>query len=253
MQDVGPAVQTLGGLLKITDRETYVAISEIALKARVPERTAKNHLTTLDNRGWIQHCGRQHTRRGFLRRTATIKITKQTKDRMEPYGLLPWWACCSVSYQANVRVGRSKSYRPGIVVGRLPWCCKAVLLVVMARLCSLKAAVQQQDEVGDQTLVCEWQDDFRDRLDNMGGDDRFRFSLDWLTERTGLHRESVIQAKRLLNHRFGILKWVGTKPTPGVNTESHLLVPNWEFRVVVKPAGEGRCTLAFDRGSENGP
>ena len=30
MQDVGPAVQTLGGVLKVTNKETYVAVVEIA-------------------------------------------------------------------------------------------------------------------------------------------------------------------------------------------------------------------------------
>jgi hypothetical protein len=235
MQTVGPAVQTLGGLLKVTNRETYICVADIASKARLPTATVRKHLRRLDEAGWIDNAGRQHTRRGAPRRTATIKITKQTIDHLEPYGMLPWWSCRKISYVE----GRTKK------VLRLPWCCRAVLSVWMARLCSLKsAAVAQQDAVTDE--------EYAGAIDNLGGDDRFRFSLRWLTEVTGLTRESVVFAKRFLNHKCGIVRWTGDKPQAGVTTTTDFLYPNWDFRVVSTPASEGRCSLAFDRGSENG-
>ena len=80
----GPAAQTLAGLLKVTNRETYTAVATIARKARLPVKTVRKHLKTLHDDGWIEHQGRRPTRRGFLRRTATIKVTQQTKDVMEP-------------------------------------------------------------------------------------------------------------------------------------------------------------------------
>jgi hypothetical protein len=229
MQDVGPAVQTLAGLLKITNKETFSPLSDIAKATLLPAKIARNHLQALDEHGWIENCGRQHTRRGVPRRTATIRITKQTRDHIEPYGVLPWWACCSITK-----------------LGPLPWCAKAVLAVVMARLCSLTAAVENNDGQGLDA------DNFEGSLDNMGGEDRFRFSLTWLTSQTGLTHDSVVKAKRLLNHRFGIVRWAGTQISPGRDTPTDQLIPNWDFRVVVTPASEGHIYLAFDRGRKVG-
>jgi hypothetical protein len=145
----------------------------------LPRETVKKHLRRLDEAGWIDNAGRGHTRRGAPRRTATLKITKQTIDHIEPYGFLPWWACCEIQK-----------------VGRLPWCARAVLSVWMARLCGLKSAVDaQQDAVTDE--------EYAGAIDNLG-DDRFRFSLNWLAQQTGLTRDSVVTAKRFLNHRYGI-------------------------------------------------
>jgi hypothetical protein len=226
MQDCGPAVQSLGGILKITDRETYVPIRDIAEKARLPVRTVKNHLKVLHDHGCIEHCGRQKTRRGFLRRTVTIKITKQTKDLLEPYGLLPWWGTCSGKLH-------------------LPWCAKAVLAVWMARLCSLKAAVAKQQDV-------ETAEEFAEAIENMGGEGRFEFSLDWLSNQTGLTRHSVITAKRDLAKR-GIVELVGNPPERGVSTPTDCIVPNWDFRVRERPAAKpGYSIIAFDRGCKSG-
>jgi len=225
MRDAGPAVQTLGGLLKITNRETYVAVSEIAGTARLPTATVRKHLVMLDSRGWIASSGRQKTRRGALRRTATTRIAKQTLDHLKPYGILPWWACCSIRK-----------------VGRLPWSAKAVFSIVMARLCSLKGAAER-DGVDE---------DAEEMIAKMGGDDRFEFSLDWLTEQTGLHRETIVRAKRFLNHRYGMVRWIGTPVEAGTDTPTHQLVPNWDFRVVVTPAQKGGVYLAFERGSDSG-
>ena len=195
VQDVGPAVQTLGGLLTITTREKFVSISNVAERARLPPSTVRKHLVSLNAKGWIDHQGRQRTRRGALRRTATIKLTRKTHEAIEPYGILSWWAC------RNIRN-----------VGKFPWHAKAVLAVIMARLCSLNAAatVNGPDE------------DVMSMIDNFGGEDRFRFSLKCLTKQTGLSRDSAVEAKRFL-HRHGIVQWRGCGPRPGQNTETDLL------------------------------
>jgi hypothetical protein len=229
MQDSGPAAQTLGGLLKITPRETYVPVEDIAGKARLPIATVRKHLVTLNNAGWIDYQGRQPTRRGHLRRTATITIAKRTKAALVPYGFLPWWAACSISR-----------------VGRLPWCVRAVLSLVMARLCSLKAAVENSEGHGLDD------DDVQGSIDNMGGDDRWRFSLACLMGQTGLTHDSVTKAKRLLNHHYGIVHWSGAPPTRGQDTPTDILCPNWDFRVIDTPASEGRCWLAFSREAKSG-
>ena len=226
MQDVGPAVQTLGGLLKVTNRETYSPVSDIAGKARVPIATARKHLVILDGKGWINNRGREHTRRGAPRRTATIAISKHTKNKIEPYGVLPWWACCSIRK-----------------VGKLPWSVKAVLSIIMARLAALRAGAQQQaDHQDDEELI--------GAIDNMGGEDRFRFSLTWLMRQTGLTHDSITTAKRLLKDRFGLVQWIGTprpkgKFRPGATPETDLLVPNWDFRGLVTPASPEHCYLDF--------
>ena len=62
MQDVGPAVQTLGGLLNITNRETFSPVEEIARRSRLPFNTTKKHLVTLNAAGWIHNAGRGHTK-----------------------------------------------------------------------------------------------------------------------------------------------------------------------------------------------
>jgi hypothetical protein len=225
MQDVGPAVQTLGGLLKVTNRETYTAVSEIAERARLPVGTVRKHLLTLDNAGWISNRGREHTRRGRPRRTATLAITKKASGAIAPYAILPWWACCQIRK-----------------VGRLPWSAKAVLSVVMARLMRLKGAAERDDNhVGDEVIGS---------IANMGDEERFRFSLRWLMEQTGLTHDSVTTAKRLLNHRYGIVQWLGRKVAAGADTPTDQLIPNWDFRVVVTSAPQGGCFLAFDRGGE---
>jgi DNA-binding MarR family transcriptional regulator len=262
MQDVGPAAQTMGGILKLTNRETFSSVSDIAHKARVPIGTARKHLLTLDANGWIQNRGRQHTRRGAPRRTATIALTSKAKTAATEYAVLPWWTCCSIRK-----------------VGKLPWSAKAVLSVVMARLMSLKAVVERddghlpdvieqrtEDEVyfqdGDadddgyrtsvrRGVVDEVTEEMLGQIDNLGGEDRFRFSLSWLMQQTGLTHDSVTSAKRLLNHRFGIVRWAGTprlshgKFKSGTTPEPDYLIPNWDFRVVVTDAGDGKCWLDF--------
>jgi hypothetical protein len=218
MIGVGPATQTLAGLLKVTNRETFTAVSEIAAKARLPVPTVRKHLATLDAKGWIANKGRGHTRAGKPRRTATLALTAKTRDHLEPYGFLPWWACCTIRRH-----------------GRLPWSAKALLAIVMGRLLTLKAAAERQGPQDEGDLIGD--------IENLGAEERFRFSLAVLEKQTGLTHDSVTAGKRHL-HRTAILQWQGGKRDDG-GTACDLLVPNWDFRVVVTPASAGRCYLDF--------
>jgi len=239
MRDVGPAAQTLGGFLKMTMREAYSPVEEIAHRTRLPVATVRKHLVTLHQAGWIYNSGRQPTKRGNPRRTATIKVTDKTRKALDTdvssdpkthgliYGILPWWACCSIA-------GR---------IGMLPWSAKAVFSVVMARLASLKSGAENQDGKGLSA------DDLEGSIENMGGDDRFRFSLTRLMEYTGLTHDSVTTAKRLLNHRLGILElYYDHRREEGTATPTDLLVPDWDFRVIVTPTDESHYRLAFSKG-----
>ncbi len=225
IKDVGPAVQTLGGLLKVTNKETFIQAATIAGHARLPVGTVRKHLVTLDQDGWILNKGRQETRRGRLRRTSTIAVTAKTRDNLNPYGVLPWWACCSI--------GR---------VGKLNWATKAVLSVIMARLMSLKGAVEQQDGHG-----CD-ADDVMGSIANMGDEDRFRFSLDYLVRQTGLGRKAIVDAKcRLAKMRIVELRRYCDENGGDL---ANVLYPNEAFRAVKTPAGPGRCYLHFEVVSE---
>lgn len=227
MQEVGPAVQTLGGLLNVTNRETFSALRDIALSARVPMPTCRKHLATLDKTGWIKYEGRQPTRAGHLRRTVTINITAKTKNHLKPYGVLPWWAGC--------RIGN---------IGRLPWSARAVLSVIMARLMSLKAAVECQDGHGLEA------DDIIGSIANMGDDRRFRFSLGYLIQQTGLTHDSVTAAKRRLHQLHIVDRQCRHRDDGGTDTD--LLVPNSEFQVVKTPAEPGHFYLHFEGDAKSG-
>jgi hypothetical protein len=243
MREVGPACQTLGGLLKLTKRETFSPVDDIARHARLPMGTVRKHLLTLHDHGWIHNAGRQPTKRGYPRRTATIRVTKKTTVVMDTetaenrdtlvYGFLPWWACCTGKIH-------------------LPWSARAVLSVVMARLCGKMAAIKEQEGVCDTDDI----EELAGQIDNMDVEDSFRFSLDRLVAYTGLTRESVVMAKRVLNHRHGIVNWLyDHRRQQGTGTPTDMLLPNWDFRVIVTPASEGKCYLTFDKkrgGSENG-
>jgi hypothetical protein len=229
VRDIGPAAQTLGGLLKVTNKETYSAASAIASKARLPIRTVRRHLVTLHHAGWINNRGREHTRRGRPRRTATLALTKHTLAAIDGktnfvdqllYGMLPWWAC------------------------GFPWSARAVLALVMARLCSLKAAAVAQDGHSMDA------DDIIGSIANMGDEGRFRFTLDWLGRHTGLTHDSITAAKRHL-HKLGVVEWQGSSREDG-GTAPDRLVPNWDFRVIVTPTSPSRCRLDFYRGAKSG-
>ncbi len=126
MQSCGQAAQTFGGLLRITNHETFVSASAIAKASQLPVGTFRKHVRILDEAGYINRKGRQQTKYGGLRRTATIEVSKSAR-KLKPYGFLPLWSCGHLGSR-----------------GRLPWSAKAVLSVVMARLCSLKNAANKK-------------------------------------------------------------------------------------------------------------
>lgn len=216
MRDAGPAAQTLGGLLNITKNETFVSVSKIAERARLPVATVRKHLVTLDVRGWIENSGRERTRAGIPRRTCTMKVTSKTKAALNEYGILPWWACCSIKG-----------------IGRLPWSAKAVLSIVMARLAALKKAIEDQEGETNN-------DDFWGSLDNMGGEDRFRFSLDHLQKETGLSRPAIVDAKQKLA-KLRMIEW-------RASVTSDVLMPCERFRVRLTPVSPGRVFIEFAGG-----
>jgi hypothetical protein len=222
MQDVGPATQTLGGILKITNKETFVAAAKIAGRARLPLATVRKHLVTLADRGWLANHGRGHTRGGRPRRTCTISLTSRTRDALAEYSVLPWWACCDTRN-----------------AGRLSWSARAVLSLIMARLMTLRAAAEQQDGHGMDV------EDIEGAIENMGGDERFCFRLAVELSRIGLSRDGAIQGKRELD-RLGIIRITSGDRDDG-GTPCDLLVPNSDFRVVVTPVPHGRCYVSFQK------
>jgi hypothetical protein len=224
MRDVGPAVQTLGGLLKLTSRETFCPIADIARTARLPGRTTAKHLATLAEHGWIENKGRQRTRHGAPRRTCTIAITKQTNDMKGEYAVLPWWAC--------IRNGKR---------GKLPWSSKAVLSIVMAQLMKIVSVIEREEGKAD--LSAGSAEEIWGSIANIGDYDRFRFSLDSLCEKTRLSRPAVIAAKQDL-HRRKIIEWVWDERDDG-GTATDSLKPRDTFRVKVTPASEGRCYVEY--------
>jgi hypothetical protein len=222
MRDCGPAAQTLAGLMRITNKETFASVSTIATRARLPLWTCRKHLVTLDAKGYISNDGRGRTRRGAPRRTCTIRIAGRTKAAIQAgYGVLPWWACCLP--------------RSG---GRLPWSSKAVLSVIMARLMSMVSIVEEQDGRGNLHADEPW-----DSISNLGDADRFRFSLDSLERDTGLSRPAIVGAKRELKDRK-IINWYRDQRLDG-GDGTDVLIPSETFRVVVTPASEGRCYVEF--------
>lgn len=228
MRDVGPAVQTLGGLLHVTPKETFVEAAKIASKARLPIGTCRKHLVTLDRRGWIKNRGRQVMRSGWLRRTATIAITQQTREHIEPYGVLPWWGRCQLN-------GRT---------GRLSWSAQAVLSLVMARLMSLKGAIDQQDGCGVDA------DDLLGSIENMGGEARWQMSIGWIAQQTGLTRDSIASAKRTLAAAGLVRLWAGPDYGSGYDG-ADIIEPNWDARIVVTPADPGMVRLHIESAAED--
>jgi len=182
----------------------------------------------LHEAGWIACNGRERTRGGHLRRTATIIIPKETRKQLSPYGVLPWWACGTIRR-----------------AGKLPWSTRAVLSVVMGRLLGFKAVVQRQDDHDPADWLGE--------IDELVGLGRFGFSLRRLCSDTGLSRESAVAAKHHLT-RLGIVGWQAQKREDG-GDDQDLLIPNPAFRVVKTATGNGHCYLDFKTvrgGSDSG-
>jgi hypothetical protein len=218
MREVGPAVQTLAGLLKLTNKETFSPVKAIASKSRLPATTVRKHLTTLTAHGWITNAGREHTRRGAPRRTCTIRLTKKTHDALGDYAVLPWWFASGYG-----------------------WAERALLAVLMARLMALKAEAARQDE---------GENDILGGIDNLGGDDRFRFSLNRLKEITGLSRPAIVSAKHGLQ-QHGIVLWQSDIRDDG-GSATDFIIPSRTFTVVVTPLENGRCRTRFDPGKKVG-
>jgi hypothetical protein len=226
MREVGPAAQTLGGLLSVTKKETFAAVAEIARRARVPVKTARSHLRTLAEHQWIENAGRGRTRRGAPRRTCTLRVTPRTHDALTTnarelvYGVLPWWACC-----------RSANFH-------LKWSSRAVLSIVMARLMAINKAIL--DEGGPLSTDRKY---FWALVEDFGGAKRFRFTLDKLESLTGLARHSVIAAKKELN-RYGIVKSSTDQRIDG-GSAAELLAPNPLFRIEIMQVEPRYCTFNF--------
>ncbi len=231
MREVGPAAQTLAGLLAITNRETFSAAAQIAERARLPLKTVRKHLATLDSKGWIKNAGRGHTRAG-PRRTCTIRITKKSTESLSEFGVLPWWACEFSHRIPNDKVLRKRP-KP---YGRLSWSAKAVLSIVLARLMSIRAVVLD---------CCEPTSlhDFWEAIDDFCGNERFAFSLDSLGHATGLSRPAIIGAKRELQTR-GLIELVGNKDEAGGSKRDYL-EPSRHFFVMVENLEGGKCRLTY--------
>jgi hypothetical protein len=239
MREVGAASQTLAGLLKLTNKETFVSLAAIATSARVARRTCQLHLVELDSKGWIKNHGRQRTRRGNPRRTCTYTVQKKTIDALSDYGVLPWWACAwGNAIARHVKVpGKKKTEAKWIAWKHLNWASRALLSIIMARLMGLKAGMEQVP--GEDVL----EEDFWGLLDNMGGHERFRFSLVNIQRQTGLTSSSIVQAKRELKRRK-IIDWIGPDRKEG-STSADILWPSSEFQVTVKEAGNNTCYVSF--------
>lgn len=226
MRDAGPAAQTLGGLLKLSQKPMFYSAEKIAMAARLPLPTVRKHLLTLREREWIVSHGRQRTSRGWLRRTPTISIHQKTLDCLQPedrvgliYGVLPWWANCTI--------GKFK---------KLTWAAKAVLSVVMAKLMQAKMVADDKDFDVD----C-W-------LDEALAGNRFQLSLSRLEKETGLSRGAVVSAKRQLFRR----KIIDLSGGAGDDKchETDIINPNLQLAIIETPAGEGMCYLSFGESAD---
>jgi hypothetical protein len=230
----GPAAQTLGGLMKITNRETFVSIATIAKAARIPARTVKRHLKTLIAAGWVESRGRERTRAGHSRRTNTLIVTSRTKEEAKAaFGILPWWAC-SRNITPSVKLPRNRWSKPG----SLTWGSKVLLGLVMAKLMAMKAGAAKQFE-GNGFAHEDW-------IDTFGGPERFRFALQFIEQETGLDHKTATAAKRQLME-CGIIDWSGSPARPGEalrRGEGDYLTPRVDqFAVEVKHVSDTTCYL----------
>jgi hypothetical protein len=175
MRECGPAAQTLGALLRISTRETFVTNSTIAETADLPVSTVKKHVAKLAEAGWIANRGRQRTAGGALRRTATRCATSRA-DRCERFGVLPVWL----------------SLLP------LRWSDRAVFSLVMGRALSVSRGVNKTEAAAEIESI--------EDLHYGGYEDRFHFSLSQIQQQTGLGRHPIVEAKRSLRTR-GLIDW----------------------------------------------
>lgn len=212
MKEVGPAAQTLGGIIRLTAKETFAAADRISLESRLPVKAVRRHLATLHDAGWISNEGRQKTRAGHARRTCTLKLTAKTTESLRNYCHLPWW---TVATPINAK-----------------WCSRAVWSVICQRWFKLRAvAIRQGANEYNMTELLG-------HLENLGGDERFAFSLRELTDATGLTRPSVIEAKHTLN-QSKLIRWsIGSG-----GSDADILAPNWDTEVIEETVEPGRCRI----------
>lgn len=209
VREAGPAAQTFGGLLVATSHQTFMRIGRIAEFAGVPEATARKHLARLDALGWVSRHGRQRTRGGTLRRTATHALTPHAKKHLAPYGML---------FLGTISFGGQK----------LSWSARAVWSLVTSRLYGKKRWQEDADlDTGD------LQDHLTACIDHQYKD--FRWSLAELQRLTGLDRKSLVGAKRELGE-LRLIRWI-----EGGDGRADLLIPNVALRFIWKadPAKPG--------------
>ena len=210
VRDVGPAAQTLGGILKLSLTSTFAATDKIASASLLPVKTVRKHLLTLQEHGWITNNGREPARSGRARRTCTIRTTVKTQEAVKKYyPLLLWTALTPVGKQ---------------------WCSRVLWAVVVRRWLELR--------VGIINTFCDrpfQEHELPKHLDSVGGNDRFEFSLSKLQEMTGLSRDSIITGKRILTE-VGFIKW---RRRAGFHSPD-LLIPNWDLRVIAEDVRNGR-------------
>jgi len=157
MQDVGPATQTLGAVLRLTSNRTFRTIDEYAELAWLKRRTVMRHLDALVEAGWLKDLGRERMPSGRVRRTVTYELTAKATESRRRYAMLPRWAA-----------------------GAFPtWATRAVFSLVVSR------HVMVQRKIDD------------DRA-NIGIEEHESYSLSRLVEESGLHKDSVLDAKRWL-------------------------------------------------------
>lgn len=236
MREVGPAAQSLAGVLRMTKKETFAPVSDIAAKARLPLKTVRNHLVVLDNAGWIVNAGRGHTRAGLPRRTCTIRVAQKARDaflqadplKKEPtYGLLPWWA--TAKFQ---RVNRKN-----LSAKNLPWSARALLSVLLGKLAALKSAYEPG--VGKSEID---EEEFWGHAANYFSEFHHEFSLTKLQALTGLSKHAIIDGKNHLEDWGFITKRYDRRDDRG-GYDTDLLEPNPDFACEHTDADQGRCYL----------
>jgi hypothetical protein len=195
-KNVGPAAQTLAGVLRKTNRSTFVSTDEIANFSRVPLATCRKHLSILESTGYLVNEGRKRTPAGKPRRTCTICVTPTAREAITEYWSLPELLACSFR---NAK--------------RLNWAERVLLAVIVTRLQSVLASFRESRQL-------ETVEDY----DCYIREDRFQFSLSFLEQKTGLSRPTICRAKHGLWERK-IIRLIGE--TDGVTRDT--MLPNWQF------------------------
>jgi hypothetical protein len=186
IRHVGPAAQTLAGLLSITRTQTFVAIDKIAKRSWLPLRTAKYHLRQLQDDNWVKNCGRQKSSSGGLIRTSTLQVTQKALQSRDKYFMLPWWSCCQMSL-------------PDGSVERLSWGSRVLLAMLTTKLAIAKNSYNPgvtSSPVEDSAFWCYYADH--------GRHEDFAISLKEIHEKTNLTTPTITAAKRQLS-KIGVI------------------------------------------------